>query len=72
MVAISFTGSSMLSSFLTIYKKETSKLNDEKLRWVKNIIHSNGFQLTDEPNSDVDVSEIISARNFGNGKNLKT
>ena len=42
MTAMSFTGSSIFSSFTTIYFKQTSQLDHDNLVWVKNFIYCNG------------------------------
>ena len=44
-IALTLTGISMLSSFLIIYKKYTSNLQENDLKEVNDFIHENG--LTD-------------------------
>ena len=67
MTAISLTGSSMLSSFFTIWKKETSKLQFDKLQMVKKQILKNQQQLDIESCPENQYSEV-SATKLDKGK----
>ena len=48
MTAIGFTGSSIISSFITIYLKETSELDHVNLFWIKHFILYNTTRGNDE------------------------
>ena len=48
LISICFTGSSILSSFITIYFKQTSRLSKDDLAWVKMNILVNAFDQRDD------------------------
>ena len=60
MSAISFTGTSIFNSFITIYKKQTSRLSKDKLAEVTKFIYDNGIQQDNESSKhteDLEISE---------------
>ena len=52
MTAIGFTGSSIISSFMTIYLKETSELDHDNLVWIKHFILYNTARNNDETSNN--------------------
>ena len=58
MTAISFTGTSIINSFITIYKKQTSRLNKDKLVEVTEFIYKNGIHQDNESSNHTENLEI--------------